>query len=183
MTQQVISLLQVCFSHSCFVGSYYARDSLRLQQIASYCVADLRKSVSFADGISDEAASSSQHASSPARSAANIGKLGPCPSFDASLTNEQIKPYVLEVLETTQQSRSPLDLSKTLWPEASTDVRHSMKVRVSQPLHALRKVVKYALQMHCKLKLNQRCWRTYTHNLQRPTPSSVHCSCAKVSED
>ena len=96
--------------------------------------------------MSDGAPSSRQHAS-PARSAAIIGKLGPCPPFDASLTNEQIKPYILKVLETTQQSRSPLHLSKTLWPEASTDLRHSMKVRVSQPLHALSKVVKHASEM------------------------------------
>lgn len=101
--------------------------------------------MSFADSMSGGAPSSRQHVSPP-RSAEHVANLGPCPSFDASLTKDQIKPYVLKVLETMQQSRSPLDLSKTLWPEASIDVRHSMKVR-SQPLHALRTVVKHALQM------------------------------------
>ena len=126
----------------------------------------------FADGMSEREPSSSQHAS-PGRFAATTAILGP--PFDASLRDDQIKSHVLEVLKTMPRSISPLDLSKILWPEASRDIRSGMRVRVSQPLHGLKKEVKHV----SKPKLEQQSW---CHMLTQPvTPltsvDSLHCSC------
>lgn len=74
----------------------------------------------------------------PVRPAVNVANLGPCPACDAALTTFKIKPFVLEALRAEHpHPKSALNLSKTLWPQASRDVQHSMKVRVSCTVHSL----------------------------------------------
>ena len=64
--------------------------------------------------------------------AANFANLGP---LNTALTTDKLAPFVLEALRTKHPChQSPLQLSKVLWPEAERDVRHAMKVRVSDAL-------------------------------------------------
>lgn len=84
------------------------------------------------------------------RPASISANLGPCPRFDASLTTNEIKSFVLDALRTVRpQPQRALHLVDTLWAQASRDVQHSMKVRVSYALHGYNTTV--ALHAHVKL--------------------------------